>query len=318
MSKSLKSKDYYIDYFVGKLINIHYVRCAVCGRKFEQLTNTHCKLHGISISDYRKCFPKAKIHTKTSEMKSKYLHGKISFNTYKWFLWKYGLKDIEFPKLNPNAVPRYKPIRKYICFSQSDNLIKNPTSKPEKVEFSKDGFVSKIQSDISLTPKVTYSLRRKPEPIPLKNSTKPQIPHSKKKCVPKGPILIRKHEIKKNGKVRRCVKQVKKSLKKKPFRKPHFNNYACKVFDCVNCIANLDGRHGLNGGEYYVLNYYLDYYEPTLNIVCEWDEEHHYRRGKLRKQDYVRMHEIIHHLNCDFYRIRESTGELTRYTMESF
>jgi very-short-patch-repair endonuclease len=64
-----------------------------------------------------------------------------------------------------------------------------------------------------------------------------------------------------------------------------------------------NGRHALNGGELQVLQYFVDYYEPDLNLVIEWDEPHHkYRREK----DKIRQERIEKKLNCIFIRILAS------------
>jgi len=51
----------------------------------------------------------------------------------------------------------------------------------------------------------------------------------------------------------------------------------------------------------------LDYYEPLLNLVVEWDEKNHYDiDGNLKNSDRIREMEIINHLKCKFIRIKES------------
>ena len=51
--------------------------------------------------------------------------------------------------------------------------------------------------------------------------------------------------------------------------------------------------------EYKVLNYRVDWYIPELNIVIEFDEEHH--KNQI-KEDRKREHEIKNHLGCIFLR----------------
>jgi len=49
-----------------------------------------------------------------------------------------------------------------------------------------------------------------------------------------------------------------------------------------------------------------DYFEPTLNLVIEWDEPKHYINNKiLRDKDINRQSDIINHLQCGFIRIKE-------------
>lgn len=51
------------------------------------------------------------------------------------------------------------------------------------------------------------------------------------------------------------------------------------------------------------LGYFVDYYEPNLNIVVEYDETYHYNKNwELREKDVKRQNEIIKYLNCKFYR----------------
>ena len=62
------------------------------------------------------------------------------------------------------------------------------------------------------------------------------------------------------------------------------------------------------------LGYWPDYYEPTLNIIVEYDEPHHYEvDGTLKSKDTDRMEEIIKYLHCRFFRYNERTKELKEY-----
>lgn len=87
-------------------------------------------------------------------------------------------------------------------------------------------------------------------------------------------------------------------------RNPRYNLGACKLFDSLNQILGWNGQHGTNGGEFYIseLGYWLDYYEPTHNIVIEYDEVHHKRR-KLKAKDRLRQARIENVLDCKFYRV---------------
>lgn len=61
------------------------------------------------------------------------------------------------------------------------------------------------------------------------------------------------------------------------------------------------------------LGYFLDYYEPNLNIVVEYDEPRHYVNGKLQPKDLQRMDEIKKNLRCKFLRFNERNGELKEF-----
>lgn len=97
---------------------------------------------------------------------------------------------------------------------------------------------------------------------------------------------------------------------------PAFNERACQYFDWLNKWNGWNGRYATNGGEYFVkdLGYWVDYYEPSTNTVIEWDEyKRHYKDGKLREKDFIRMNRIKEALHCRFYRMNEKTNEIMEY-----
>lgn len=85
---------------------------------------------------------------------------------------------------------------------------------------------------------------------------------------------------------------------------PNYTKQACKVFEEINSELNWNGQHAENGGEFHIkeLGYWVDYYEPNLNIVIEYDDNSHKYRSL---KDEERQQEIIEHLNCKFYRIKD-------------
>ena len=87
----------------------------------------------------------------------------------------------------------------------------------------------------------------------------------------------------------------------------NYNRSACTFFERLNKEMKWKGVHAQNKGEYRIeeLGYVVDYYEPTLNLVIEWDEEFHYLGDKLRQKDLERQDRIIQSLKCSFIRIRQ-------------
>ena len=90
---------------------------------------------------------------------------------------------------------------------------------------------------------------------------------------------------------------------------PNYNPTAVVLFEQLEKEFGFDGIYATknNHGEFYVkeLGYWVDYYEPNLNLVIEYDEKHHERHSqKLR--DVKRQEEIINLLNCKFIRISEA------------
>ena len=60
-------------------------------------------------------------------------------------------------------------------------------------------------------------------------------------------------------------------------------------------------------------NYFVDYYEPELNIVIEYDEKHHFKGGELKEKDVLRMEYIKKTLHCRFFRYTESNNVILEY-----
>lgn len=89
---------------------------------------------------------------------------------------------------------------------------------------------------------------------------------------------------------------------------PSYNQMSCDFFNYINEQLKWNGQYATYNGEYHIkeLGYFVDYYEPNLNIVIEWDESTHYDiDGNLREKDKQRQEEIISHLKCKFVRIKE-------------
>lgn len=58
--------------------------------------------------------------------------------------------------------------------------------------------------------------------------------------------------------------------------------------------------------QYNILNYYIDYYIPSLNIAIEYDEEHHKQR---EEEDKIRQKEIKEELGCKFVRVTDDCSD---------
>ena len=69
-----------------------------------------------------------------------------------------------------------------------------------------------------------------------------------------------------------------------------------EFFDELNKENGWSGRHAKNGGEVSVGGFWLDYYEPNLNLVIEWDERHH-KYPKKKKQDELCVADIALEVN---------------------
>jgi hypothetical protein len=91
--------------------------------------------------------------------------------------------------------------------------------------------------------------------------------------------------------------------------KPNFNIKACELFDLISSLTNTDIQHGMNVGEYNIveLGYWVDGYDKENNIVYEFDEPRHFNKdGTLKAQDVIRQNNIEKYLDCKFIRLNES------------
>ena len=91
---------------------------------------------------------------------------------------------------------------------------------------------------------------------------------------------------------------------------PFYNSTACEYFKWIDeNIFESSGQYATNGGEYYIkeLGYWVDYYNPEIKVIIEWDEESHYKNDELSVKDKTRQKEIESVFpDYDFIRIRES------------
>lgn len=97
---------------------------------------------------------------------------------------------------------------------------------------------------------------------------------------------------------------------------PRYNKRACEYFDKIEKEKGWNGLYASKNGEFFVrhLGYFVDYYEPTQNIIVEYDEPKHYNiDNSLKKRDNERMMEIVEYLKCNFFRYNERTKELKQY-----
>lgn len=85
---------------------------------------------------------------------------------------------------------------------------------------------------------------------------------------------------------------------------PSFNINSIKLFEDLNKMIGLTGKHALNGGEETCCGYWLDYYEPINNIVIEFDEQHHNKPCFIKK-DIIREKRIVGKLKGRFFRINK-------------
>lgn len=94
-----------------------------------------------------------------------------------------------------------------------------------------------------------------------------------------------------------------------------FNPSACEYFKNLEKENGWDGYYATKNDEAIIAGYSVDYYEPTQNVIIEYDEPHHYTlSGELKARDRERQKIIMLNSSAKFYRYNEVTGELNEYS----
>lgn len=86
---------------------------------------------------------------------------------------------------------------------------------------------------------------------------------------------------------------------------PRYNKKSIPIIEHYGKQHGYNFQHAENGGEFQVLGYFVDAYDPIANVVLEIDERHHFNiNGELKEKDLKRQTEIENYLNCKFIRIK--------------
>lgn len=181
-------------------------------------------------------------------------------------------------------------------FHSKETKEKISTSQIGRVPWNKNKhgiYSSDTLRKISLSSRGRISFRRGKS---LSNETKKKI---SKSLFGKKQSLETRH--------RRRISMIETLNKKYLKVFPNYNKNACILFEEINKELNWHGQHAENGGEFHIkeLGYWVDYYEPIINVVIEFDENRHNSLSKKTK-DIQRQKEIEEFLKCKFYRIAES------------
>ncbi len=135
----------------------------------------------------------------------------------------------------------------------------------------------------------------------IKKGNKPTKNFCSMRCrilfVNKSPEKIKKTRLK-------IIKRIQDNMKNGNQMFPIYNKGVCILFEDINKNMKLNIRHAMNGGEYHIkeLGYWVDGYEPTLNLVIEYYENWH---EKQKEKDKRRKKERIEFLKCKFIELKE-------------
>lgn len=139
------------------------------------------------------------------------------------------------------------------------------------------------------------------------------------KCKEQNPFYNKKHTDETKRIMRlHAIKRIEKSCGLYDGLVPSVGNDEEKYFLELEKKNNWNGIFYGKDGKYKqyeikYLGYFLDYYEPTHNIVVEYDEPRHYCNGVLREKDCVRMKQIKDYLKCEFWRYDSYRKQLVEF-----
>lgn len=113
--------------------------------------------------------------------------------------------------------------------------------------------------------------------------------------------------IKNNSKCNDCVTKIYGA-----YLMTRYNPSACVFMDVYGSLNGYIFQHAKNIREYQVGRYFLDGYDKDKNVVFEYDEQQHFRGGKLMPKDIVRQSKIIEMIHpTAFFRYNEPKKILT-------
>lgn len=127
-------------------------------------------------------------------------------------------------------------------------------------------------------------------------------------------LIGRKHSEETKTKMR--ISRINNIIENNGGVKPSINRRSFELFSRLEMENNFNGLFGFKNYEFHIkeLGYFVDYYEPNLNIVIEYDEVAHYNiDNSLKEKDIIRMQQIKDFLKCKFFRYNERTEELKEY-----
>jgi len=215
-----------------------------------------------------------------------------------------GLTVEEYKKKHPNALIRTKWHSEKIKMCNSKNKLGDNNPMKNETHFKK-----MLENQLIAVQNEEYR-KRVSERQKLKNNNPGfgQIWKGRKKS---------KDSIEKQRKTQ--IEQRRRKGLSNKFR-PNFSELACTLFDKISSLCNIHIQHGLNGGEYNIveLGFWVDGYDKENNIVFEFDEARHFNNdGSLKEKDILRQRSIEQYLQCKFIRLNESHIDSMRDIVDS-
>lgn len=268
--------------------------CLECKKEVKSIGYKHLKsCSGISTEEYRKRYPGAQFMD--NDIKLKCIHE--GENNYSYKPEKHN--QTSWTRLCECGVSViHKSYQSYIRAVSERWKCKNCV---EYLHWKNKKHTDETKNKISNSNKgKDYNKSR----LGIKESDETKKKKSDKLKGRVGVFLNKKHTQETKLKMR--LKRIDDLNKKFPngWTAPNYNKSACKLFETINNEMGWNGQHAERRCEYIVLGYFLDYYEPTLNIVIEYDEKTH-EKPKQKLRDIEKQELVTKYLNCKFIRIKQ-------------
>jgi len=282
------------------------VKCMICGKKFTTLGFHLRMIHDISSPEYIKLYPKAKL--------GKDIWNKNETKETNKSVAKYAKKLEQYTGERNSQYGVKQSAKRRNQVSKSESKTKKEMFENGELEIWNKGETAKTNKSIAAMAKKQTGRKKKKKSIDKMKKTIKEGYDNGRKVWNEGltaetDARVAAYTKKLNdGRCRRAqIKRVENTVGQ---LFPVCNKKACGFFNQLNKKYKLIGVHGQNKGEYFIkkLAYWVDYYEPTLNLVIEWNESRHYdKNGRLTNKHIQRQLRIKKKLKCYFINIKEKT-----------
>jgi len=269
------------------------IECKICNKKYNTITATHLKTHGISMADYRTKFPNVPIQSDGMIQRGVHSlenmirrHGDVQGNI-RW-------EDYKQKQAYTNTF-EYK---RDICGWDEDQF--NAYNKKRGSFGELNGnhgssyyqiWIEKYGRDVADDMNFQLSKRKARHGEDNGNYKRSKRPDELKRM-----SVSAIERVKRNG-------------------MPHsYNPNSIPIIERYGLDNGYTFQHAENGGEYQIPDntFFVDGYDRSNNVVIEYDEQRHFRNGELHPKDIWRMNLIISKLKCVFVRI-DYKGNITKY-----
>jgi len=202
-------------------------------------------------------------------------------------------------------------MKKSIALKDKPNLFSKGKTYEELYGFEKAEILRKLRSKCFKSKHSKEHIQKTVETRKRNNSYKWPEKRKQERSLfmqTNNPMFGKHHSEETKRKIR--IKRIERIEKNNGIVCPNYSPIACEFFKSFDEQHNTKGHYAMfGGGEHYIpeLGYWLDYFNPDMKLIQEYDEPHHYDIcGNLKERDEIRQKEIQKlYPDFEFRRIKE-------------